>query len=756
MNAKQTRFVKSAIKQFEVSGLLVTTLAFSTVTFAQTTKSTPPSKQASATTSAADTLIKIMRAEDERRYDNDLSDLFQSRDAKTRARAILSAGRIGDSKAVAPLINLLQTDSDVAVRAMAAFALGEIESAEAENALVIAANEKNPSEIRARAVEALGKIAGALPRSEEKHAHAIGDAVLNVLRFENGRRSKPDENVILLGITAVLRSRPEKGGEVVAEFLDYSNARIRADAANTLARLRSKDGLLKLRGLVLQETDPIVRANVIRALAAADDQTSLAHLVRRIDKETDPRTRVTLVRSLGSLKDPAAASEFLGYAKGFLLNYISAGSSSPKGEQDFGMLLEFATALSRIYANSNDVNAIAWIRQCRDSLAYREPEIETAFARINPGNYLRQEPFGSNGDQQAHASLVKDWKQLVAILQGVNEIGNLKPDSPVRALDSVKSQALGFVKSLLDDRDVGARARSAVLRSYATFKPSDLADVLRKDLTRKDPGVVATAADLLGDLPPDDANRGALAAVLQEALKYKSNDAALAILGSLAKQKNASATELIKATLDASNHLIRRRAVALLKESGAGDFSSKIGTVTSRNTDADYRRALSRLDMLVSARVATTKGTFTIEFLAEDAPLNVDNFVMLAKRRYFDGLTYHRVVPNFVIQTGDPQGDGDGGPGYDIRCEINEVPYDRGMVGMALSGKDTGGSQWFVTHSPQPHLDGGYTVFGRVTEGMEVVERIQRGDVIKSIVISETKKHPLNKPSPTPVKRKSN
>ena len=94
-------------------------------------------------------------------------------------------------------------------------------------------------------------------------------------------------------------------------------------------------------------------------------------------------------------------------------------------------------------------------------------------------------------------------------------------------------------------------------------------------------------------------------------------------------------------------------------------------------------------------------------------------------------------MPNFVIQDGDPRGDGNGGPGYQIRCEINEVPYARGAVGMALSGKDTGGSQWFVTHAPQPHLDGGYTVFGNVIAGMDTVDNIARGDVIRAISIKE-------------------
>ncbi len=152
-----------------------------------------------------------------------------------------------------------------------------------------------------------------------------------------------------------------------------------------------------------------------------------------------------------------------------------------------------------------------------------------------------------------------------------------------------------------------------------------------------------------------------------------------------------------------------------------------------------YLRFVPALFAFWICKICTTeKGIFTIEFLPEDAPLTVDNFIKLAKSNYFNGLAIHRVVPNFVMQDGDPRGDGNGGPGYQIRCEINQAPYERGAVGMALSGKDTGGSQWFVTHSPQPHLDGGYTVFGKVVSGMEIVDGITRGDVIRDIVVTET------------------
>jgi cyclophilin family peptidyl-prolyl cis-trans isomerase len=255
--------------------------------------------------------------------------------------------------------------------------------------------------------------------------------------------------------------------------------------------------------------------------------------------------------------------------------------------------------------------------------------------------------------------------------------------------------------------------------------------------------VRATAAGQLGELAPDAETTTALAAALPAALRDEMNDAALAILDALAKQKSEAAIAAIKTALDSPDYLLRRRAAAILEAAqpdtaGAGD--GRIETVATRNRLPDYRRALARRLSRVIATVTTDKGAFKLELLPDAAPLTVDNFVELARRGFYNNIAFHRVVPNFVVQGGDPRGDGNGGPGYQIRCEINEVPYNRGAVGMALSGKDTGGSQWFITHSPQPHLDGGYTVFARVLEGMETIDRITRGDRIRSINVAETAK----------------
>ncbi|MGQ0723486.1 MAG: peptidylprolyl isomerase, partial [Candidatus Eiseniibacteriota bacterium] len=138
-----------------------------------------------------------------------------------------------------------------------------------------------------------------------------------------------------------------------------------------------------------------------------------------------------------------------------------------------------------------------------------------------------------------------------------------------------------------------------------------------------------------------------------------------------------------------------------------------------------------------SAQIETNRGRIVIELLHREAPRTVQNFVKLAEAGFYDGLSFHRVVPNFVIQTGCPIGNGWGNPGYEIRCEYTPLRYERGMVGMAHAGKDTGGSQFFVTHSAQRHLDGRYTVFGRVVEGLDVVDSIRVEDRIEKVEIKK-------------------
>ncbi len=141
------------------------------------------------------------------------------------------------------------------------------------------------------------------------------------------------------------------------------------------------------------------------------------------------------------------------------------------------------------------------------------------------------------------------------------------------------------------------------------------------------------------------------------------------------------------------------------------------------------------------AEIHTSKGLMKVELYEEDAPGTVENFVKLSKDGFYDGLTFHRVLPNFVIQGGCPDGTGAGGPGYSIKCELdgNNQHHDRGVLSMAHAGRNTGGSQFFVCHSREntAHLDRNHTCFGKVIEGVEVIDNICQGDEIEKIVVIE-------------------
>jgi len=143
----------------------------------------------------------------------------------------------------------------------------------------------------------------------------------------------------------------------------------------------------------------------------------------------------------------------------------------------------------------------------------------------------------------------------------------------------------------------------------------------------------------------------------------------------------------------------------------------------------------------MNCTINTEKGTMKAELFTKDAPKTVANFADLAKKGFYNGLTFHRVIPNFVIQGGCPKGDGTGGPGYNIVCELNgdNQYHDRGVMSMAHAGRNTGGSQFFVCHSRQntAHLDRNHTCFGKVIEGLDIIDSINPGDKIISIEISE-------------------
>ncbi len=719
------------------------------------------------------TLINISKAEDARNYGKPLEDLMRSPNAEVRTRAALAAGRIGDEKAIGTLSGLLVADPSQEVRAMAAFAIGEIESINGSDAILrILDRDRRPAgtdaSVVARAAEAAGKIAAA--NSKDERSKTLGKAILAVLDFEHDKRSRAFDDIVMLSLTAVLRARPEGGADSVKDFLRYSDPRIVADALNTLTRLRAKNANSEVRELLSTHKDAVVRSNAARVLGAAEDKDSFDLLLAAATGDPDLRVRVAAIRSLASLKDARAAERLITRGNEMLIPVhgdpapLRPGQKAtvlrpikvaiPKNE-----LLEIATAVGRLLTNTENGPAILFLSKLRSKDDHSSPETEIAFARVAPNAYLNMgRPEGS----------YRDFRVASAYGQGLSAIADLKEDL-------LTARAGKTLTKFVADMATGVRpidqakmlkAMPELTGALAALKPDNLDEILRGQLKNDDVFIRAAAAAVIADRPASKENVEALKAASIKALLIDKhdNDAKLAILDALVKLDKKAAVGTVLASLNDYDYLIRKKAFAILSDQELQaefpgiaasldlaraqnkqlvlPYSPISGTNLGQilNRDADYRRALSRKNGSVRAVVTTEKGTFTIVFNPEEAPLTVDNWVRLARLGYFNGLSVHRVVPNFVMQDGDPRGDGNGGPGLSIRCEVNMLGYDRGAVGMALSGKDTGGSQWFVTHSPQPHLDGGYTVFGHVDEaGMNVVDDIARGDRIISVRVFESR-----------------
>jgi cyclophilin family peptidyl-prolyl cis-trans isomerase len=296
------------------------------------------------------------------------------------------------------------------------------------------------------------------------------------------------------------------------------------------------------------------------------------------------------------------------------------------------------------------------------------------------------------------------------------------------------------------DRD--GRVVAAGLQGWSTAVQGPdrgLIDAGRRLLTHEDAAVRSVAADIVGRAG-DPGDLAALTVMYGRTARDSFPDAAISALNAVAAiGRSGSAAqarvdrEFLGSVPRPVNYLLRRWAEANWPEAAAR-WGPAHPIATGRSLQ-DYRDLVRRFivapDSVARPHVfieTDQRGVLDVQLFGPEAPLTVANFLRLVDRRFFDGNRWHRVVPNFVVQDGDPRGDGFGSPGGAIRDEINRMRYDgKPMLGMALSGPDTGLSQWFITLSPQPHLDGTYTVFGRVVGNVGPLTRITQGDMIRTV-----------------------
>ncbi len=647
-------------------------------------------------TQRLDKMARILALEDRRSAGaGELDRYLRDPDRGVRRRAALAAARVADASVVPSLIELMN-DNEAEVRQMSAFALGLVGDKLAAERLLASLQDADAT-VRGRSAEALGRLAD--PRAGAAIARMIvesapkGAPVVAVRGDDPGSERDPWLE-LRLSLFALAKLKDVRAAEQA--LLVAGRARFDWWAA-TWTAMRIESPLLRpvlLAGLA--SGDALSRGFAARGLGALKDAASL-DLLSELVRDPDPSVVVNAVRAIGAI----------GEARG-------------------------APALQTALLHKD----LAVVREALLAIGSLPPE-RSQRARIVP--FVGHErPMIRAAALQALAKVDRDEFALV--------LSGLDPD-PEWSVRAALAQALGerrdessvaLLFEMLKDPDT--RVLPAVLDAMRQARGADAAATLRQYLDHADIAVRTTAIEGLAELKPTG-----LVALLEAAYRRGQNDrdfdARAAAVQALGAQKDEASRRLLReAALQDVSRVVRARAAQALKD--AGETPPPIGPEWAGRPILDYREAMLPYDpppglSLYSPRAIlhTSRGRVEIQLNIVEAPLSVRNFVDLARRGYFDGLVFHRVVPGFVIQGGDPRGDGNGGPGYAIRCEIGQRPYGRGSVGMALSGKDTGGSQFFITHVPTPHLDGGYSLFGNVAAGLDVVDRIEPGDTIERVEI---------------------
>ena len=621
----------------------------------------------------------------------DLATLAGDPEARVRCRAAVAIGRVGLAEGI-PLLTPLLADTDGEIRQAAAFALGLIGSPSAAPALLPLLSDPDPR-VRGRAAEGLGLIgakeaADAISKMAAEYART--PAVMEMTPDDERWPAAPEADAFKLGIFALVRLNAYDA--LAAAVLDPSGKPLSGwwPIAYALQRIGDPRAAPALREL-LAVKGRYTPAFAARGLGAVKDPSAAELLVPLIDPTSHPREVVaSAIRALGELGARSAGER------------LAALAGNAKVEPN--LRLEAVTALAAMSAEDELPVLLDLITD--DWPAMRAAAIRAA-AAINPEHFTL---ILSGLETDRH------WLGRVAL---ADSLGLLAQDV-----------ALERLATLLKDDD--RRVIPAVLRALVRLEAPGVDQILFAHLRQDDFVVRETAASLVGKRKPAD-GLGAL----REAFKAGEGDAAYgaraAALAAMAEY-GTDALESVHLGLTDPDWAVRVRAIDLLQKlDPSGNYKLEARPAPG-NPPAPYDDP-QLLAPKLSPRVfiETSKGTIEFELAVLDAPQTSRNFMALARKGFFNGLPVHRVVPNFVMQDGDPRGDGEGGPGYTIRDELNDRPYLRGTVGMALAWRDTGGSKFLITHSPQPHLDGRYTAFGHVVDGMDVVDRIQVGDLIQRI-----------------------
>jgi cyclophilin family peptidyl-prolyl cis-trans isomerase/HEAT repeat protein len=626
-----------------------------------------------------DKLVQIAIWEDRREANTQLYDYLSDPDPKVCARAIYTLGLIAP-EGISAYIGDLLSDNNAQIRLEAAFIAGLLGDSLSAKKLIPLTSDPE-LEVRHQAIISLGKVGG------QPAITVLNDLIVDTL-----------PKIRAWAAEGLWRAKAEGSIELLNNLTTDSVIAVEWAAVYALRQMADSSSIDKLR-FRIRDTIPEIRMEAIRALQILADSGSLIGLSNALAHDKDWRVKANLlsaIRTVGTKKVIRA-----------LMNMLN--------EDEHPLVIELA------------MSTIAHFK------------LKTVSPRIRP--------FLESKNRIVKGATIN----ALAELEGDNLLNTIKDEVPsydwyikgkvAQAMTYLKStQAANMAETLLSDSD--PRVRSAALGSLMEIDSVEVIAAVKTALNDPDWGVVATAVDVVSEKKMIQY----LDKVTDIYKKSDDNDdLRFGIIYSMegwiedSLISEPKVTELLEIALKDNDRTVRNRAIEILKVTGV-DRSEMLGLFETNISSGTYGDYYGKYDINPIAEINTEKGQIRIELLYDKAPKTVVNFITLAESGYYDSTIFHRVVPNFVIQGGDPLGNGMGGPGYTIRCEYNRHEYDRGTVGMAHAGKDTGGSQFFICHSAQPHLNGRYTAFGQVVYGMRIVDRILIGDMIENVEIVYPKK----------------
>jgi len=651
---------------------------------------------------------QILRIQDLRTpHDGALREYLYDPDTLVRRRAVLACGSLQDTSLIYDLLNNLK-DAPLPVQTAAAFAIGQTASLLSPASLGPLEHDLvwvrlDMTEARGRLIEEMGKFGTAQALSDLMHRLGTRPGadrpalLMSIARFAIRKITDPD--AVRFTVDAAL-----EGGRD-AWMAAYALQRIGADE-----EIRRQSARL---AELSRHPDPLVRMNFATLIGKlASDSTPVEPLAVLAESDDDWRVRVNALKALGSF------------------------SPVPRVMQAIGRSLRDGNP-------SIVLTALAAFGGFGPVPEGGDPDLEAVNREVGE--------MAANTDRGYAWQIQVGAAKALAATRGEEALGTLRvPDDPERLLRAGMIDALGATGSVKAEPAISAylgdgdpllvRSSLEALHAIALRHQGDT--TLRGKAFRADVGalsggdmaVITTAASNLGDsLFMELPSAGPLIATL-DGLRVPDDiepiqEICRTLVKAGARGEKATVVAALERLLERGDAAAALASAQALTTLTGEEYLGRIPRDREPlHTDFDFDY-LEALPDTIPVIIETIRGEIRMELYRDIAPFTIMSMLKLAGQEgYYRGLIFHRVVPNFVIQGGDPRGDGWGGPGFSLRSEFSPLTYSTGTVGIASAGKDTEGSQFFITHSPQPHLDGRYTIIGRVVSGMAAVDAVQVGD----------------------------